>query len=67
MMADSLKTTNDNCLESLIHGLGHWIFDSDRANSDRAKQALDDWLRAPTTDNPVIINYATYAKTGYIQ
>ncbi|NEO84617.1 MAG: hypothetical protein F6J87_10240 [Spirulina sp. SIO3F2] len=67
MMADCLKTKNDNCLESLIHGLGHWIFDSDRANSDRAKQVLDDWLKLPTTDNQVIIDYATYAKTGYIQ
>lgn len=62
MMADLLQTKNDNCLESLIHGLGHWIFDS-----DRAKQTLDDWLRSPTTDNPVIIDYATQAKTGYIQ
>ena len=62
MMEESLNIRNDNCLVSLIHGLGHWVPDT-----SLAAPVLDKWLISPTTKNEVVINYAIQAKTGYIQ
>jgi hypothetical protein len=61
MMANCLMSTNDNCLESIIHGLGHWALDC-----KLAKETINEWLKSPTTDNKVIIDYANQAKTGFI-
>jgi hypothetical protein len=62
VMKESLQLDNDNCLVSLIHGLGHWVL-----YTDLAAPVLDQWLLSPTTRNEVIIEYANQARTGYIQ
>ncbi len=62
MMSESLEIGNDNCIESLIHGLGHWVDDTKLAYT-----ALEKWLNSPSTNNKVLIDYAIQAKSGHIQ
>ena len=62
LMAKQLSSKNDNVLVSALHGLGHWADDCPEIESIITK-----WLKAPTTTNPVIQDYAEAAKTGYIQ
>ena len=62
VMAQALQFTNDNCLASAIHGLGHRALDA-----ARAEQILQQWLQRPTTQNAAVIRYAKQAMTGCIQ
>lgn len=61
VMSEALRSHNDNCLVSAIHGLGHWALDVPEAAS-----VLKQWLRKPTTLNPEVIEYARAATTGMI-
>jgi hypothetical protein len=61
VMQTVLTTSNEYCLVSAIHGLGHWTFDV-----PAAVMALNTWLQKPTTNNAVILNYANIATTGRI-
>jgi hypothetical protein len=62
VMKESLQLENDNCIVSILHGLGHWVPDT-----DLAAPVIDQWLLSPSTKNEVIIEYANQARTGYIQ
>lgn len=61
VMRSALESSNDNCLASAIHGLGHWAPDV-----AEAVKVLEQWLQRPTTKNQRIIEYARTAKTGMI-
>lgn len=60
-MEIALDSSNDNCLVSAIHGLGHWAFDVPEAIT-----VLKQWLRRPTTKNREVLQYARTAITGMI-
>ncbi|WP_404304935.1 hypothetical protein [Neorhodopirellula lusitana] len=60
-MRSALESSNDNSLASAIHGLGHWAFDVPEAAT-----TLKHWLQKPTTDNPVVLQYARAVTTGTI-
>jgi hypothetical protein len=60
VMQTVLKTDNQQCLESAIHGLGHWT------DVPEAVTTLQTWLKNPTTTNAAILNYARAAMTGKI-
>lgn len=62
VMEHAIRSKNDNCIVSAIHGLGHWV---DRA--PRAVEILPQWLRNPTTHNEAVLEYASRATTGCIQ
>jgi hypothetical protein len=62
VMRDGLKSTNDNCIVSVIHGLGHWASDVPSIRDD-----LGSWIRNPTTNNEAVLRYAAQAQTGCIQ
>ena len=53
VMRAVLDSHNENCLASVIRGLGHWALDVPEASS-----VLRQWLRRPTTKNEEIIQYA---------
>lgn len=61
VMSDALTLTNDNCLVSALHGLGHWAFEVPEASS-----IITQWQRKPTTKNPEVLQYAAQAATGCI-
>lgn len=61
VMQHAINSDNDNCIESAIHGLGHWMPDAPRAS-----KILQHWLLEPTTQNMNLIDYALEAKTGCI-
>lgn len=61
VMSDALKLTNDSCLVSALHGLGHWA-----GERPEAKTIVQRWLRRPTTTNQEVLEYAAQAETGYI-
>ena len=61
VMQSALKSRNDNCLASAIHGLGHWVLEAPDAGT-----ILNEWLRHPTTKNAEILQYARTATTGNI-
>ena len=61
MMDSAIYSDNENCIVSVIHGLGHWVPDA----PDAAK-ILQKWLRKPTTSNTQIIEYAKQAALGCI-
>jgi hypothetical protein len=62
VMRGVLESSNDNCLMSAIHGLGHWV-----SNVPDAETALKLWLKRPTTRNLEVLKYARRATTGMIQ
>ncbi len=62
VMESVLKSCNESCLVSAIHGLGHWA-----SGMPEAVLVLKLWLENPTTKNPGILNYARSAMTGMIQ
>jgi len=62
VMRSAMNSTNDNCIVSAIHGLGHWASDV-----PAAVEALKAWLRSPSTENKAVHQYAEHAKTGCIQ
>lgn len=62
VMANALNSTNDHCLVSAIHGLGHWAYDA-----PQAVQILENWLQNPTTENAAVRKYAREATFGRIQ
>jgi len=62
VMSDALTLTNDNCLVSALHGLGHWGLDV-----TEARTILKRWRRRPTTTNEEVLRYAAQAETGCIQ
>ena len=61
VMRTALDSDNDNCLASVIHGLGHWVY-----HAPEASRILQQWLLHPTTKNPEILRYAQIATTGMI-
>lgn len=62
VMVKALEMSNDNCIVSAIHGLGHWaIYDS------RSAEVLTRWLKRPSSRNPVVLDYAHQATSGCIQ
>ncbi|QDV61080.1 HEAT repeat domain-containing protein [Crateriforma conspicua] len=61
VMRSALESSNDNSLASAIHGLGHWAF-----GTPEAVTTLEHWLQKPTTDNPVVLQYARTATSGMI-
>lgn len=62
VMRNAINSTNDNCIVSAVHGLGHWVSDT-----LLARDVLDEWLRRPSSNNSAIQEYAEQAKTGCIQ
>lgn len=62
VMSEALHSTNENCIVSAIHGLGHWA-----AKVPSAVQTLESWLKQPATANPEICDYAKQATSGCIQ
>lgn len=62
VMRNAMKSKNDNCLVSAIHGLGHWADDV-----PSAIEVLEDWLRHPSTNNESVRHYAEQARKGCIQ
>jgi hypothetical protein len=62
VMRGALESPNDNCLISVIHGLGHWA-----RHVPDAVTTLERWLARPTTRNPEVLEYARTAITGRIQ
>lgn len=61
VMRDGLGSRNDNSIASAIHGLGHWAF-----SVPEAVATLKHWLQKPTTNNPVVLQYARTATSGMI-
>lgn len=61
VMEHALYMSNESCIASAIHGLGHWAL-----YNPRAPQILRQWLRRPTSRNPALIEYAKQAVTGGI-
>ena len=61
MMDAAIYSDNENCIVSVIHGLGHWVPDT-----AAAAEILRNWLRKPSTENTQIIDYARQATTGCI-
>jgi hypothetical protein len=61
MMDSVIHSNNENCIVSVIHGLGHWVPDTADAATIIRK-----WLRKPTTSNTQIIDYAKQAMSGCI-
>lgn len=61
VMETALDSSNDNCLVSAIHGLGHWAF-----YVPEAITVLRQWLRRPTTNNREVLQYARTGTTGMI-
>jgi len=61
VMAHALATTNESCIVSAIHGLGHWV-----RGAPQAYEILESWLEEPTTHDRGIYEYARQATTGCI-
>jgi hypothetical protein len=61
VMESALRSQNEQCLASAIHGLGHW-----RSGNSHARRVLRQWLRKPTTRNKRLLEYARQAATGCI-
>lgn len=61
VMHSGIRSKNENCIVSAIHGLGHWSFDVPQAVT-----LLREWLRHPTTKNEEVREYAQQATTGCI-
>jgi hypothetical protein len=62
VMRTALGSRNDSSLASAIHGLGHRVFDV-----PEAAITLKHWIQKPTTDNPVVLQYARTATSGMIE
>ena len=62
VMEHAINSSNDNCVVSAIHGLGHWVDDA-----PPVAQILERWLRKPTSENMAVREYAKRATTGCIQ
>jgi hypothetical protein len=62
VMATALRSSNDQCIVSALHGLGHWV-----SQVPAARHAIQGWLWSPTSENKAVLEYAKQAKTGYIQ
>jgi hypothetical protein len=60
-MEAGLNLTNESCIVSAIHGLGHWVF-----YEPGAARLLQTWLQRPTTQHPAILDYARQATTGCV-
>jgi hypothetical protein len=65
VMKNGLQSSNENCMVSSIHGLGHWVHGV--GGTAEAARILREWLRSPTTQNRSILEYAHQATTGMIQ
>ena len=61
-MKISFNSSNDNCIVSSLHGLGHWS-----PHSQNAKRVIEEWIESPTTMNQLVIDYAVLAKDDRIQ
>mgnify|MGYP007059411052 CR=1 FL=1 len=61
VMQHALGSTNESCIVSAIHGLGHWV-----DGAPRSVEVLEGWLRRPTTQSDDILRYARQATTGCI-
>jgi hypothetical protein len=61
VMEHGIRSLNDNCIASAIHGLGHWAWDPPRVPA--AVDILREWLLHPTTSNDELIDYAEHAMT----
>ena len=62
VMQNAIKSKNDNCIVSGLHGLGHWA-----SKTPPAIAAIETWLKMPSTNNPAVLEYARQAKTGCVQ
>lgn len=58
-----LQLQNDACVESALHGLGHFP----RSLRHRADSVIDDWLAEKPAGRPELLDYARAARTGCIQ
>ena len=57
-----LRLPNLACKESALHGLGHMV-----GHSDRAQAVIDDFLARNPDVGPELLQYARAARTGCIQ
>lgn len=62
IFAEVLKLDSEACLESVLHGLGHW----DMYMNDRTRPIVENFLRR-TDISPELRRYAEYAATGCVQ
>ncbi|HEY4262938.1 MAG TPA: hypothetical protein VGM98_22450 [Schlesneria sp.] len=65
VMQHGIRSTNDNCIASAIHGLGHWAWESPGVPA--AVGILREWLLQPTTSNDELLDYAEVASKTFIQ
>lgn len=61
VMDTAINSNNDQCIVSALHGLGHWV-----PEAPAARHVIQSWLRSPSTENGVVIDYANIAKTGCV-
>ena len=61
VMNQALRSRNESSIISALHGLGHWGM-----YRDEPSQLIEQWLKKPSTSNPVVLEYARAAKTGMI-
>lgn len=63
VLTAALRLPNDACIESALHGLGHFP----RPLRHRAETAIDDWLAERPAVRDELLAYARAARTGCIQ
>ena len=61
IFAEVLKLDSEACLESVLHGLGHWGL----YLNDRTRPLVENFLRRPDI-SPELRRYAESAATGYV-
>ncbi len=63
VLTAALRLPNDACVESALHGLGHFP----RQLRHRAETAIDDWLSETPAVRSELLSYARAARSGCIQ
>ena len=63
VLTAALRLPNDACVESALHGLGHFP----RSLRHRADTVIDQWLAEKPAVRPELLDYARAARTGCIQ
>jgi hypothetical protein len=63
VLAATLRVNNEACVESALHGLGHFP----RSLRHRAEIEIDNWLAEGPAVRSELLDYARAARTGCIQ
>lgn len=57
----AVRSPYDHVIVSALHGLGHWT-----PYRKKASDIIRNWLKLPTTENKVVVDYARAAQVGAI-